>query len=104
MVAIITKDMIGRNNYVNGALSNYDKDKIPTPPSHHFKHSVHYWVANVDHDKRISNMRVLQWAPVKMTWCESGGVATCLPDVLNMEGAILLTHVKVPHFLFEISF
>jgi hypothetical protein len=98
----ILPEEIGINNYVNGTIKNYHKDKIPTPPVHHFKHAAHYWIANIDCDRRISNVRVLQWAPVERKWYMSGDVATCIPAVLNMEGAILLTHVEVPDFPFEL--
>lgn len=81
----------------------YDRTHIPTPPADRFKYAVYYWTAKIDGDKRLYNIRVLQWNPVKCNWCEQDDLGTGQMPVRDMEGAVILKEAPVPNYPFDIS-
>lgn len=92
----IDPSMVGRNNYVDGKLFNYQTDKEPSPPSMYFKQASHHWIAKVDTDKRLYNYRVLQWGPKAIKWYNSDDVGTCEEPIINLKGAVWLGAVEQP--------
>lgn len=97
----ILPEDIGVNNLVDGKVQNYHKDKIPTPPSQYFKHCRHFWIAQLDGDKRIMSPRILEWNPVNKMWYVSGTIATIADPVQHLRGYIIISVVEVPDIPFE---
>lgn len=48
----------------------------PKPPVVFLKSASHHWLQELDHDGRLGQPVVLQWAPASERWCISGGVAS----------------------------
>lgn len=99
----ILPEEIGINNYVNGTIKNYKKDKEPSPPASKFKHCSHYWVADLDADGRVYHPRILEWNPVNKKWYISGTIATTAEPVKFINGWFLISEVEVPEIPFEIK-